>query len=57
MTKKFIVNGREKEVFYLTYQEKINLIRDENTTEEDRNYLIENLIKSGALDSLDGNER
>ena len=50
MEKKFNINGREKEIYYLTYQEKIDLIRDENTTEEDRTLLIENLLNSVEYD-------
>ena len=46
MNKKFNVNGRETEWCYLSYQEKIDLIRDENTTEEDRKFLIDKLLSS-----------
>ena len=46
MDKKFNVNGRETEWCYLSYQEKIDLIRDENTTEEDRKFLIDKLLSS-----------
>lgn len=45
-TKKFIVNGYETDWCYLTYQDKINLIRDEKTTEEDKKFLMDKLMDS-----------
>ena len=39
MDKKFFVNGREKEWFYLTNRELVDLLKDEKTSEEDKKYL------------------
>lgn len=50
MTKKFNVNGRETEWYYLTYQDKIDLIRDENTSDEDKKFLTDKLIESVEYD-------
>ena len=45
-TKKFIVNGCETDWCYLTYQDKINLIKDEKTTEEDKKFLVDKLMET-----------
>lgn len=50
MDKKFNVNGRETEWCYLTYQDKIDLIRSEETSAEDREFLIERLLSSVEYD-------
>ena len=50
MDKKFKVNGRETEWYYLTYQDKIDLIRSEETSAEDREFLISKLLDSVEYD-------
>jgi hypothetical protein len=45
MEKKFKVNGREKEWFYLTNRELVDLLKDEKTSEEDKKYLNDMLLK------------
>jgi hypothetical protein len=44
MDKKFFVNGREKEWFYLTNRELVDLLKDEKTSEEDKKYLNDMLL-------------
>lgn len=44
MEKKFKVNGREKEWFYLTNRELVDLLKDEKTSEEDKKYLNDMLL-------------
>ena len=44
MEKKFLVNGREKEWFYLTNRELVDLLKDEKTSEEDKKYLNDMLL-------------
>lgn len=44
MEKKFFVNGREKEWFYLTNRELVDLLKDEKTSEEDKKYLNDMLL-------------
>lgn len=44
MDKKFKVNGREKEWFYLTNRELVDLLKDEKTSEEDKKYLNDMLL-------------
>jgi hypothetical protein len=44
MDKKFLVNGHEKEWFYLTNRELVDLLKDEKTSEEDKKYLNDMLL-------------
>ena len=44
MDKKFFVNGRKKEWFYLTNRELVDLLKDEKTSEEDKKYLNDMLL-------------
>lgn len=44
MDKKFNINGREKEYYYLTNKELVSLIEEENTTKEDKEFLTQKLI-------------
>ena len=44
MDKKFFVNGREKEWFYLTNRELVDLLKDEKTSDEDKKYLNDMLL-------------
>lgn len=44
MDKKFFVNGREKDWFYLTNRELVDLLKDEKTSEEDKKYLNDMLL-------------
>jgi hypothetical protein len=44
MDKKFFVNGRETEWFYLTNRELVDLLKDEKTSEEDKKYLNDMLL-------------
>lgn len=44
MDKKFFVNGREKEWFYLSNRELVDLLKDEKTSEEDKKYLNDMLL-------------
>lgn len=44
MDKKFFVNGRGKEWFYLTNRELVDLLKDEKTSEEDKKYLNDMLL-------------
>lgn len=45
MDKKFKINGKEKEWFYLTNSEIIDLYEDKNTSNEDKEFLLERIIK------------
>lgn len=44
MGKKFKINGKEKEWFYLTNRELVDLLKDEKTSEEDKKYLNDMLL-------------
>lgn len=45
MDKKFIVDGREVEWYYLKPQDIVSLIKNENTSAEDREYLQNRLVE------------
>ena len=45
MDKKFIVNGREVEWYYLKPQDIVSLIKNENTSAEDKEYLQGRLLE------------
>lgn len=49
-TKTFTINGREKKDFELTNQELVDLIRDENTTQEDKDILVEKMTSRFEYD-------
>jgi len=48
--KKFIVNGREKESYQLSNRELVELIKNEGTCSDDKNYLMDKVLERFEYD-------